>query len=67
MIHEDVIVYAHPDGKTYVAIIGDEWKRWPVVSDGWKSRQGCPASLVDQCEELEPKNARLALQLSGVE
>lgn len=67
MIYEDVIVYAHPDGKTYVGNFGEGgWLIWPAVKDGWKSRQGCPASVADSCEELDPKLAQLSLRLSGV-
>lgn len=66
MITDDVIVYAAPGGKDYVAIIGERWFRWPAVSQGWLSRQGCPAGLVEQCEELSPKLGDLALRLSGV-
>jgi hypothetical protein len=66
VIHEDVIVYLHPDGYHYVALIGEQWRKWPAVAHGWLSRQGCPATLVDSCHELEPKLADLALRLSGV-
>lgn len=62
----EVVVYLHPNGKDYVALIGEQWRKWPAVEDGWLSRQGCPATLVDQCEELAPKLANLALLLSGV-
>ena len=68
MITEDIVVYTHPNGVDYVANFEDGgFQRWPAVADGWKSRRGCPASLVDQCEELEPKLGALALRLSGVE
>lgn len=64
---EDVIVWAHPDGKTYVANFTEGgWKRWPAVEGGWRMRQGCPPSLADSCEELSPRLGRIALQLSGV-
>ena len=66
MINDDVIVYAHPDGTTYVAIIGDDWYRWPAVANGWAQRVRCPASLAEECEELPPRLAHLALMLSGV-
>jgi hypothetical protein len=66
MIHEDVIVYLHPNGYHYVALIGEQWRKWPAVEDGWLSKQGCPATLVDQCEELDTKHGSLALRLSGV-
>jgi hypothetical protein len=64
--HEDVIVYAHPNGADYVALIGDQWYRWPADHDGWRARVGCPASTADLCWELPPKLADLALRLSGV-
>lgn len=66
MIAEDVIVYAHPNGTDYVALIGEQWRRWPAMQNGWLVRQGCPATLADQCEELPPKLGDLALRLSGV-
>jgi hypothetical protein len=66
VIHEDVIVYLHPDGYHYVALIGEQWRKWPAVAHGWLRRQGCPAALVDQCEELDTKLGGLALRLSGV-
>lgn len=66
MITEDVIVYLHPNRKDYVALIGEQWRRWPAVEDGWLSKQGCPAALADQCEELDPRLGSLALRLSGV-
>jgi hypothetical protein len=65
-LREDIIVYAHPDGHDYVALIGERWQRWPAVADGWLARTGCSAALADDCEELEPKLAALALRLSGV-
>lgn len=66
-MNEDIVVYAHPDGTTYVANFEEHgWKRWPAVADGWLSKQGCPATLVDQCEELDTKHGDLALRLSGV-
>jgi hypothetical protein len=34
MIHEDVIVYLHPNGYHYVALIGEQWRKWPAVEDG---------------------------------
>lgn len=66
-LHEDVVVYAHADGYDYVANFGERgWLRWPAVTDGWLARYGCSATLADDCEELEPKLAALALRLSGV-
>lgn len=66
MITQDIIVYLHPNGSDYVAQIGEQWRKWPAVEDGWLSKQGCPATLVDSCHELEPKLGDLALRLSGV-
>lgn len=66
MINEDVVVYAHSNGIDYVALIGERWVKWPAMQDGWLSRQGCPATLADQCDEVPPKLADLALRLSGV-
>lgn len=67
MITEDVVVWLHPNGKDYVANFEEHgWQKWPAVAAGWQSRQGCPATLVDECEELPPRLADLALRLSGV-
>jgi hypothetical protein len=67
VIHEDVITFLHPNGHDYVANFEElDWQRWPAVAHGWLSRQGCPATLVDQCYELEPRLGDLALRLSGV-
>lgn len=66
-LHEDIIVYAHPDGYDYVANFSEQgWLRWPAVADGWLARMGCSAELAGDCEEMEPKLAALALRLSGV-
>jgi hypothetical protein len=67
MIHEDVVVFLHPNGSDYVANFEElGWQRWPAVAHGWLSKQGCPATLADSCEELEPRLGDLALRLSGV-
>jgi hypothetical protein len=67
VIHEDIVVFAHPDGTHYIANFEElDWQRWPAVAHGWLSRQGCPSTLVDSCHELEPKLGDLALRLSGV-
>jgi len=64
---EDVVVYLHPNGRDYVALLGeDDWQQWPAERNGWAQRHGCSATLADACEELEPKLAALALRLSGV-
>lgn len=66
MIYDDVIVYAHPDGATYVALVGEDgWYRWPACQNGWAVRQTGSPTLADACEALEPRLARLALLLSG--
>lgn len=65
----EVIVYADPDGRHYVARFGDdeaEWLRWPAEAHGWRQRQGCSSTLADDCEELDTKHGDLALRLSGV-
>ena len=67
MITEDIVVFAHPNGIDYVANFTEQgWLRWPAVAKGWLSRQGCPPSLAEQCEELSPRLGRIALLLSGV-
>lgn len=66
VIHEDVIVYTHPDGFHYVALIGERWHKWPATEAGWLSRQGCSPSTVNDCQELDAKHGDLALRLSGV-
>jgi hypothetical protein len=65
--HEDIVVYAHPDGRDYVANFPEDgWFKWPAEHQGWTRRQSCQESLADECEELEPRLAHLALRLSGV-
>jgi hypothetical protein len=67
VITGDVIVYADPDGVHYVANFSElGWQRWPAQQDGWLSKRGCAATTADQCEELPPRLADLALRLSGV-
>jgi hypothetical protein len=65
-IHQDIVVYAHPDGTTYVANFEDGWRQWPAEQDGWRRRRACSATTADACEELEPRLGALALALSGV-
>jgi hypothetical protein len=66
-MNEDVIVYAHPNGRTYVAPFeAHGWQRWPAEQDGWSLRHACPATTADGCSELEPALGALALRLSGV-
>jgi hypothetical protein len=68
----DDLVYASPDGEMYVARFDDEedaadqWTMWPAERNGWVSRRRCPGAHVDDCHELPPRLAALALQLSGV-
>lgn len=63
----DVPVYLHPDGVTYVALFADAlgWRRWPAVEHGWALGRPCAPSVADECEELPPDLAGLALRLSG--
>jgi uncharacterized protein YbdZ (MbtH family) len=66
-MHGDVIVFVHPDGKTYVAVDDDgQWLRWPAEAGGWARRVACREPGEDACWELEPRLAQLALRLSGV-
>ena len=62
----DVIVYEHPNGKDYVGYIAEGWWQWPAAEGGWQERKAGKESDVDTSRELEPKNAALALRLSGV-
>lgn len=64
---DDVLVYRHRDGVTYVALFADAlgWRRWPAVEHGWALGRECPPSTADECEELPADLARLALRLSG--
>jgi hypothetical protein len=64
----DLLVYADPDGRHYVATLddGESWFRWPAEAHGWRQRRACPASTADACVELPPTLAQLALRLSGV-
>ncbi|HYW24195.1 MAG TPA: hypothetical protein VE953_08515 [Terriglobales bacterium] len=63
----DPVVYLHPNGRDYVALLGeDDWQQWPAEQGGWQRRAACPATVADACEELEPRLASLALRLSGV-
>jgi hypothetical protein len=66
MQRQDIVVYADPDGRQYVAMDDDgDWWIWPAVAGGWRSRQGCSATLADECDELPTRLADLALRLSG--
>lgn len=67
MVAPDALVYADPDGRHYVALLGSDWFRWPAEAHGWRSRTRCSATLADDCEELAPRLGLLALRLSGVE
>jgi hypothetical protein len=60
------VVYAHPDGLTYVAHFEDSWYRWPAVRQGWAARRHGTEEVADHAEELPPALGRLALRLSGV-
>jgi hypothetical protein len=67
-LHADIVVYAHPDGRDYVAWFDEplDWQQWPAEQDGWRRRHACPATTADGCSELEPRLGALALRLSGV-
>jgi len=67
MITGDTLVYLDPDGHHYVALLGEQWWRWPAERNGWQQRVRCSEALADACSELEPRLARLALRLSGVD
>jgi len=63
---QDVVVYEH-EGTHYVAnFTEDGWLSWPAEQNGWQRRRPCAPSLADACSELPPRNAWLALRLSGV-
>jgi hypothetical protein len=66
VVDADVIVYAHPDGRDYVAMIDDVWYRWPAQHNGWQLRQRAAERDAADCDELPPRLARLALLMSGV-
>lgn len=63
----DVIVYGVAHKFEYIARFDElGWVQWPAREDGWAERKSARESDVDPRRELEPKNARLALMLSGV-
>jgi hypothetical protein len=64
---DDIVVYADPDGRQYVALVGETWWRWPAEAHGWRSRQRCSPEHAETCSELEYPFSMLALRLSGVE
>lgn len=65
-MNTDVLVY-DVDGTHYIGIFadGERW-RWPAKEGGWKERVKSTHPGNDAWE-LPPKNAALALRLSGVE
>jgi hypothetical protein len=65
-MNDDLLVYDDVGTYHYVALIDDGWWRWPAEAHGWARRARCQPSYVDRCEELPPRNAALALRLSGV-
>lgn len=67
MLTDDVVVYADPDGCSYVACVGEQWFRWPAERNGWGARQPVPESYAERCDELAYPHSMLALRLSGVE
>jgi hypothetical protein len=67
----DDLVYAAPDGASYVAhfddaVEDDPWYCWPAVAHGWRQRVRCSEATADDAEELPPRLGELALRLSGV-
>jgi len=71
-MNTDILVY-DLDGRNYVANFGEGadvltsgWLKWPAEADGWRKRSKTTDPGNDAWE-LPPKNAALALRLSGVE
>lgn len=63
----EVVVYGVPGGKDYIARFDDAgWVQWPAQQDGWAKRKTGKEADVDPAYTLPPKNAKLALRLSGV-
>lgn len=59
-------VYAHADGRTYVACDADgTWWRWPAVAAGWSEKRRATADDADPEREYDAFHAQLALRLSG--
>lgn len=65
-MNDDLLVYDDAWTYHYVAYLDEAWWRWPAEEDGWARRARCQPSHVDRCYELPPRNAALALRLSGV-
>jgi hypothetical protein len=73
----DVMVYEAPGGKDYVMHVDEAmngwqpgWWRWPAEQHGWTQRKRMPEPGTDTLlswHELPPKNAVLALRLSGAD
>lgn len=61
----DILVYADPDGVSYVGLVDERWFKWPAEAHGWARRRACAPSVAEDCWELEPRLAALALRLSG--
>jgi hypothetical protein len=65
-LNADIMVY-DLDGSHYVANFGEGgWLKWPAEHDGWRKRSKT-TDPGNGAWELPPKNAALALMLSGVE
>lgn len=65
-MNTDVLVY-DVDGSHYVANFGEGgWIRWPAEAGGW-SKRSKSTDPGNHAIELPPRNAQLALRLSGVE
>jgi hypothetical protein len=61
----DVILFAHRNGRDYLAAVDDVYWRWPAEHDGWRRRTSATLAELDAAEELPPTLADLALRLSG--
>lgn len=59
-----VTVYGVPGKHEYIAMVDGRWWHWPAERNGWARRQ--PIAGADGCDELPPRQAWLALRLSGV-
>ena len=62
---ESVVVFAHPNGADYVALVdGVGWVRWPAERNGWARRERCAPAESDW-DELPERLSQLALRLTG--
>lgn len=66
-MNADVLVYDVDHGRFYVANFGESgWVKWPAEVDGWRQRVKT-TDPGDDAWELPPRNAALALRLSGAD